>query len=615
MAIKSAAVHRARVPQIRNYLLAIGLVGTAVICRALLHRVAPGGGPYVLTLPAIVLAGMFCGTLPTIVATIAAALATYMLISEPPVFWPHIFDTAQLDAILFAPAGATVIWATHRMRHAAAIAAVAEARLAETFRQVPGAAAILQAPDGRLLLNSRRSYDILGHSPRGDISAYGGLHPDGRGFAPDDYPIIRALRTGEEVSGEHILYQRPDQRVVDLEVYAGPVRDPDGRIVAAVGMAFDITERMAAQQRQRDSEAQLRALAHRLRDSEAEYRTVAERLRAAIDAGGFGIWQLDLVTRCTHMDATMAAMLGMKAEAVVLAATETRKLIHPDDYASVSARMYSAIAAGGIYAEECRMLTVQGEVRWVVSRGAALPDIRKVIGVVRDVTQRRAREDALRAALDARDVLMREADHRIKNSLPLVASLLSIQLSKADDGKTRQALSGAIARVEAIANAHLALERSPDLRMIEIDTMLADLCDRVGVLNPAVNIHFVGRSELSLDAEQAIPLGLIASELLTNALRHAYAPGEIGQVSTTATIDAGTLSLVIADGGKGMPTGPRRAGLGTSVIATLSRQISASVAVESSPGEGTVVTIRLNISPAAAAWSDGDNVAAAETSS
>jgi two-component sensor histidine kinase len=301
------------------------------------------------------------------------------------------------------------------------------------------------------------------------------------------------------------------------------------------------------------------------------------------------------------MDAAMAAMLGLKPEPVTLAEAEVRGFVHPRDYAAVRARTQAAMAAGGAYGAECRMLTARGELRWVVSRGAVMRDMQKAIGVLRDVTQRRAREDALRAALEARDVLMREADHRIKNSLQLVASLLSIQLSKADDPATRQALGDAIARVQAIANAHLALAQSPDLRVIAIDPMMSELRDHVGALNPSVAIGFTGRSGASLDADQAIPLGLIASELLTNALRHAFAPGQAGEVSLSTAADETGITLIVADHGKGLPAGPRRLGLGSSVIRALSARIGASVSTESAPGTGTTVTVRLAHVPAPAA--------------
>jgi hypothetical protein len=204
MAISQGTGRPSRMVLMRNYLLALGLVGTAVICHVALRRIAPGIGPYMLTFPAIVAASIFCGTLPASAAAIAAGMATGWLMHEPSLFARPVFNAAQLDTIVFVPACAAILWATHRLRHTAGTAALAEARLAEVFRQVPAAAAILEAPDGHLLLNSRQSGEILGHAPLGDIAAYGGEHADGTRFAPDDYPIIRALRTGDVVGGTHM---------------------------------------------------------------------------------------------------------------------------------------------------------------------------------------------------------------------------------------------------------------------------------------------------------------------------------------------------------------------------------------------------------------------------
>jgi two-component sensor histidine kinase len=298
-----------------------------------------------------------------------------------------------------------------------------------------------------------------------DLGSYGGQHPDGRPFAADDYPIVRALKTGEIVRGEQIRYRRPCGHLADLDVHAGPVRAADGTILAAVGMAFDVTDRAEAQRRLHDSEARARAAAEHLQD-----------------------------------------------------------------------------------------------------------------------------------ALAAREVLMHEADHRIKNSLQLVVALLRLQIGRVADADAKAALNAAIARVNAIGDAHLALQRSPDLRTIEVGRMLDDLCLRLGALNPDVTVTCQAEDALALDAEQAIPLGLIASELVTNALRHAFPPGTSGTVSLTVTRGEGWLEMVVADGGVGLPAAPLRPGLGSTVVQTLARQIGGVVVTESGPGKGTVVKVKISAS-------------------
>jgi two-component sensor histidine kinase len=381
--------------------------------------------------------------------------------------------------------------------------------------------------------------------------------------------------------------------MVDLEVHAGPVRDPDGAIVAAVGMAFDASERVEAERR--------------LRDSESLHRTGAERLRAALDAGALGTWELDLAAHVVRMDATLAAMLGLPPAPTELSQAEMMRFFDPVDEPRASKVLADAVSTGRPYADDLRMLTAQQEHRWFVARGAVLLDMRKVLGVISDITERREREDALQAALTARDVTMREADHRIKNSLQLVVALLQLQLGRVADADARAALAAAMARVHAVADAHLALQQSPDMRKFEIIRMLEDLCARMGALNPMAPVRFAARGRLWLDASLAIPLGLIASELLTNALRHAYPPGTPGEVALTVDAVDGMLDVRVVDGGVGLPQAPSRQGLGGTVVQTLTRQIGATLTTESEPGRGVRITIRMRLPTDADAAGGDDN--------
>jgi PAS domain S-box-containing protein len=566
------------------YSAALGIAALSAVVRAGVERLAPGTAYYLVLLPGVVFTGAWCGTGPAAAGALVALALAWLT--------PGFAGQAQLPpeaAVAYLAAAAAIIWVTHALHRFAAQAVAAQARLAEVFRQIPGAAAILEAPEGRLLLHSIRSADVLGPMPKqvrtaDGLGAYGGVRADGTMMAEDEYPILRALTTGEIVTGEHLRYRQGDN-IADLEVYAGPVRTSEGEIVASVGMAFDVTERMTA--------------ARLLAASEAQYRTTAERLRAAVEAAALGLWEIDLQSRRMRLDAAMAAMVGLPAAEVEMPLAEFREFVDPEDSPQAQATLEAAILRGGLYADERRVRTVAGETRWLVSRATVLPEVHKMVGVAIDVTERRVREEALREALEARDVLMREADHRIKNSLQLVASLLRLQLSRVSAQETRDALGEAIARVDAVANAHSALQRSPDLRAIAIDGMLADLCDRMGALNPAVRVRCGAESGQTLPADTAVSLGLIASELITNALRHGFPAPAGGEVALTLRHADGWLEMEIADTGCGLPEDAQaRQGLGNTVVATLVRQIGATQHVQTAPGHGTRITVRLGVPPA-----------------
>ncbi len=215
--------------------------------------------------------------------------------------------------------------------------------------------------------------------------------------------------------------------------------------------------------------------------------------------------------------------------------------------------------------------------------------------------ERSRREQELEAALAARDLLLREADHRIKNSLQLVASLLSMQRSRLNDDVAVAAFDGAISRVRAVAEAHRALFHSRDLQTVEFGRMLEDICAHVSALSPTVKVQCDAAQGLDIDAERAIPLGLIANELLTNAVRHAYPEGHDGVVTTTVRRDGDDVVLTVADGGFGIqPDRPATRSLGGTIVAALTKQIGAQSEVTTAPGAGTSVVLRVPVAPAAA---------------
>ena len=130
-----------------------------------------------------------------------------------------------------------------------------EELLRAVLLQVPAAVFVVEAPDGKVTLRSRMLDESLG-DPDSD-TAYAGvtpkglaIHPNGAPYELSEYPSRRALWHGETVRAEPMVYRRDDGRLIDLEMYAGPVHGDRGEIVAAVAVAIDVTERRRAEARQ-----------------------------------------------------------------------------------------------------------------------------------------------------------------------------------------------------------------------------------------------------------------------------------------------------------------------------------------------------------------------------
>jgi PAS domain S-box-containing protein len=503
-------------------------------------------------------------------------------------FLPVLCNSGPIRDSAGRVTGAVLAWRDiSALQHAESALRSSEERLRAVLLQIPAAIFIVEAPDARVTFKSKLVDEVLG-CPDPDLTAAlralrgWAIHADGSPYDIQEYPSRRALYKGETVQAEPMTYSRGDGRLIDLEVYAGPVRDAGGDVVAAVVATLDVTERNLA--------------AARLLESEAH-------LRVALEAGGLGTWEVDLIAGTTHLGRSLAIMLGMPAEPVAWDRAEAASFIHPDDRARVSETFTRALAEGDAYFCEFRAHKVDGSTRWFVSRGRIIRapngSPTRAVGVIRDVTERRLREDHLREAIEARELLLREADHRIKNSLQLVGSLLGLQRSRVSDPDAVAALDGAISRVMAVSQAHMALHQSSDLRHVALDDMLRDLCAHVGTLNPALRFLCDCPPALQLDTERAIPLGLVVSELLTNAAKHAY-PLTSGEVRTIVSAERDMVEIVVSDTGVGMATsGTSRARLGSTIVRALVTQIGAEMDVTSSPGQGTRTRLRFSQRPSA----------------
>lgn len=134
-------------------------------------------------------------------------------------------------------------------------------KLEAVLEQLPSGVTIEEAPSGRLLYHNAQGDRLLGHpviAARDYLERpYGALHEDGTVFDPEEYPIARALK-GENISMEEVRYRRGDGTLIHLSISAAPIRDLEGKIVAAVSIFNDITDRKRAEEALKESEERLR---------------------------------------------------------------------------------------------------------------------------------------------------------------------------------------------------------------------------------------------------------------------------------------------------------------------------------------------------------------------
>lgn len=200
-------------------------------------------------------------------------------------------------------------------------------------------------------------------------------------------------------------------------------------------------------------------------------------------------------------------------------------------------------------------------------------------------------EDKMRASLKEKETLLKEIHHRVKNNLQVIASLLNLQAAHVPDAIAYEMFQESQNRVRSIALFHEKLYQSRDLVRIDVADYLRDLVSSLtGTFGPrAAQVEIAVEAEnVLVDVESAVPCGLIANELITNALKHAFGGGRRGRVVVSFRVGAdGECVLGVEDDGVGLPATidlPSVQSLGLQIVGTLAEQIGGTVGVERTGG-------------------------------
>jgi two-component sensor histidine kinase len=200
----------------------------------------------------------------------------------------------------------------------------------------------------------------------------------------------------------------------------------------------------------------------------------------------------------------------------------------------------------------------------------------------------------LEASLERNQLLLHEIDHRVKNSLQQVNSFLQMQALSAKTDEERASLEAAEARVMAVARVHQHLYTGGDLQNVQLDAFLLGLCSSLQETAPVGVTLRVSADSLRVEARRASAVGIIVTELVANAFKYAFEPGEAGSVEVSARNEPGRVVLTVRDDGRGVQQGaaPLGTGVGMRIVRGLARSMKAELKV-ASPGRGTEVVLSL----------------------
>ena len=212
--------------------------------------------------------------------------------------------------------------------------------------------------------------------------------------------------------------------------------------------------------------------------------------------------------------------------------------------------------------------------------------------IVVDITERKIAETRKSEMFD-------ELNHRVKNNLAAVSAMLSMQARLADDTGVREQLQKAVDRIQTIGDVHASLYQLSSVDQVDFGDYLRRLCERLAdtvVDSERVRLA-VTADPVMTPLDEAVSLGLIVNELVTNAAKHAYPPPAAGQIRVTLRHTPDELVLNVSDDGRGLPDTLEGRGIGMRLVRSLVQQCRGRL--EITGGHGASFTVRVHERPPA----------------
>lgn len=400
---------------------------------------------------------------------------------------------------------------------------------------------------GRILRANLRAVELWGRSPRIQDWAqrFCGCFRvetlDGDFIAPDRTPMAQAILTGESFEGAEAVVENPDGRRWVARVNVAPLLDAGGAVIGAINCFQDVTH-------------------------EHEMRLALERQQRTFDlamiASKMGTWRYTLADNICIYDDNAQLLYGLTEARFLHDEEGVKAKFHPDDMDIMWQRVAKALdpEGDGRYEVEYRVKQLDGSWRWLSAwglvefegQGAARKPV-AIAGASRDLTE-------LKRAEELQGLLINELNHRVKNTLATVQSLVVQTLRGAVDARSARAAIDA--RIVSLAGAHDLLT-SRNWSGADVGEVVAR-----AVAPFAAGQFAIGGPILHLSPKQTLALSLALHELGTNAAKYGALSTPEGRVALRWEARDGRLQLEWRETGGPPVAPPARRGFGSRLLET-----------------------------------------------
>ena len=426
--------------------------------------------------------------------------------------------------------------------------------------------------EGNITYVSQRTLQIHGFDSAEEIigkNAFAFVVPEDR-----DRAIKNLEKTLDEGSIRNLEYTmlRKDGTKFFGELNASLIKDVKGVPKALIGITRDITERKKAEQE--------------LSESERKFRSVVENANDAIyiiTADGF-----------QYVNSAFERLTGFASKDVCKKSFDFWKIIHPEDVKMIREREEARKKGEEVPSRyEFRILAKGGKTKIVEPATVHIGEKGelKVMGILRDVTDRKHAEEKIKASLHEKDVLLREIHHRVKNNMQIISSLLRLQARSIGDSSLCDMFKESQNRIRSMALIHEKLYQTEDFTRINFAEYIRSLIVHLFhtyQINPNIVRMKTEMEEVFLDINRAIPCGLIINELVSNSLKYAFPDNKKGDVCIKLSSNRQKKTkLIVSDSGIGLHKSvnllePET--LGLQLVSDLIKQIEGTVRLERAKG-------------------------------
>lgn len=488
--------------------------------------------------------------------------------------------TAFLSASILKDQDGNVIGSMGVSRDISAIKnAETELRLSEEkYRAIYSQAyigiALVDKDNGKFIEVNQRLCDILGYEiddlqrmTVGELRLKGDLShlPSGKEF----------IKRGFERVFDEQRYRDKAGREVILNITISLVKDPAGQPLHFVYVYEDITPK---------------------RRAEEQIRLQAAKLSAVFESSSHMIWTMDHSYQLVSFNNNQAKWLrdNYDIKPYVGMPLLSGSMVSTNEYNLFWKEKIDQSFKGETIKFETEHVNRRGGTHWREVFLNPIKDERdnviEISCIAHDITDQKGAEENIRQSLKEKEVLLKEVHHRVKNNLQVISSILNLQSSYVKDKKSLDLLLESQNRIKSMAFVHESLYQTKDFSNINFSSYVENICSNLvhSYSNPdnppALNMDL---ESIQLNLDTAIPCGLIINELISNALKYAFKGMEEGQLDVLVKTSGETLTIVIADNGKGLPENidfRNTESLGLQLVVTLVEQINGKIALETKKG-------------------------------